>query len=91
MQVAEFFVRPENRRKGIGKAVVGELWQRFSGKWELQVHKRNLGAVEFWTSCIKKIAADSNLIDEITNDDGRRLFFNISIPSSETKSNTIES
>lgn len=86
MQVAEFFIHPDNRRKGIGKAVVKELWRLYPGKWELQVHKRNLGAVEFWTSCIKKVASSSCIIDEVTHNDGRRLFFRFSIQSSETES-----
>jgi ribosomal-protein-alanine N-acetyltransferase len=90
MQVAEFFIHPENRRKGIGKAAITELWRRFPGKWELQVHKRNLGAAEFWISCIK-VASSFHVIDEITHNDGQRLFFHFTIPSSEIESNIIGS
>jgi predicted acetyltransferase len=54
LQVAEFYVTPEERRHGIGSAAAYALWKRFPGNWELQVHKGNQGAMAFWKSCIGK-------------------------------------
>ena len=39
-QVAEFFVKPKYRRCGIGRAAATNIWQRFPGRWELQVMSR---------------------------------------------------
>src|SRR5262249_4468369 len=55
-EVAEFYVDPRNRRRGVGRAAIGLIWKRFPGDWELQIHARNDAAIQFWTSCVKDAA-----------------------------------
>ena len=50
-QVAECYVAPASRRAGIGHAAVADLWRRFPGPGELQVHARNTSARRFWEVC----------------------------------------
>ncbi len=74
MQVAEFFVKRDHRRRGIGRAAAVAIWDQFPGPWELQVLKGNHAAAAFWKECINARAAAWQ-VDEIHADDGRRLFF----------------
>jgi len=78
-QVAEFYVRPDSRRLGIGRSAVLEIWKLFPGKWELQVHIRNTAAIRFWVSCIDTETGDKPQLQEIKAGDGRRLQFNFRI------------
>ncbi len=57
-QVAEFYVRPDSRRLGIGRSAVLEIWKLFPGQWELQVHTQNTAAIQFWVSCIDTESGD---------------------------------
>jgi predicted acetyltransferase len=77
-QVAEFFVKPKYRRCGIGRAAVTNIWERFPGRWELQVMKRNDSAVQFWERCISERAKDWK-VEEIGAPDGRRKFFHFEV------------
>jgi predicted acetyltransferase len=77
-QVAEYFVKPKYRRCGIGRAAVVDIWQKFPGRWELQVMNRNDSAVNFWKQCISQ-QAKSWTVEEIVAPDGRRQFFHFEI------------
>jgi predicted acetyltransferase len=72
-EVAEFYIVPERRRTGVGSAAIRAIWRRFTGDWELQVHRRNTDAVHFWLSCVKKWAIQEPVIEEIESADGHRL------------------
>jgi predicted acetyltransferase len=78
MQVAEFFVRPEHRRNGIGSEAIEEVWRQHRGRWELQVMKGNTSAVNFWEKCISSHAQQWE-VEEIQAEDGRRLFFHFEV------------
>ena len=80
-QVAEFFVKPTYRRCGIGRAAITNVWQRFPGRWELQVMNRNDSAVQFWERCISQ-QAKSWKVEEIVASDGRRKFFHFEVAGS---------
>lgn len=79
-QIAEFFIKRAARRRGIGQSAVLDVWQRFPGKWELQVHARNTGALDFWTTCIRKAATEPARVRDITSADGRRVEFVFRVP-----------
>lgn len=81
-QVAEFYIRPDSRRLGIGRSAVLEIWKLFPGQWELQVHKRNTAAIQFWVSCIEAETSDNLQLQEIVANDGRRLQFDFRIGQS---------
>ena len=73
-QIAEFFIKPRYRRCGIGRAAVIDIWERFPGRWELQVMNLNDSAVRFWERCISQQAKNWT-VEEIVAPDGRRQFF----------------
>ena len=77
-QVAEFFIKPKYRRCGIGRAAVVNIWQKFPGRWELQVMNRNDSAVRFWERCISQ-KAKSWTVEDIVAPDGRRQFFHFEV------------
>ncbi len=78
-QLAEFYIKPERRRLGIGRRAVCALWKRFPGQWELQIHTRNVAAVQFWESCIKAVTSGPPQVREVQGRDGRRVQFNFSV------------
>jgi len=77
-QVAEVFVKPTFRRRGIGRAAAIQILQKFSGPWELQVMSRNHSAMRFWEKCIRQ-QAKTWKVEEIVAPDGRRKFFHFEI------------
>ncbi len=50
-QVAEFFIEPSNRRSGLGRLAILDIWRELPGEWALQVHQENPTAVTFWLDC----------------------------------------
>jgi len=78
-QLAEFYVQPEIRRRGIGRDAVLEIWESFPGEWELQVHARNAGAVRFWRSCVERKTGEPPRVCEVQAEDGRRLQLNFQV------------
>ncbi len=47
-EMAEFCIRPEHRRSGIGAGSARELFARFPGRWHLSEFKENAAAIAFW-------------------------------------------
>jgi predicted acetyltransferase len=47
-EMAEFYVRPEFRRRGVGLIAARALIADFSGPWELSEYLANPGAIAFW-------------------------------------------
>ena len=84
-EVAEFYVKPGSRRLGLGREVIGSIWRRFPGAWELQVHARNAAALGFWTSCVEASAEEPPDVREIEAEDGKRIQFNfyVRVPHDE--------
>ena len=78
-EIAEFYVKPESRRQGVGRRAVLAIWQRFPGQWEVQVHARNSGAVQFWTLCAEEVATEAPQVRELQANDGRRIQFNFNV------------
>ncbi len=80
-ELAEFYVRPESRRLGVGQRALHEIWRRFPGRWELQVHARNLVALQFWTACVEDISSEAPDVSEVDAADGKRIQFNFHVPA----------
>ena len=78
-QLAEFYIKPENRRLGIGRRAVRAILKRFPGQWELRVHTRNSAAVQFWESCLKAVVGELLQRREVQGRDGRRIQFHFSV------------
>jgi predicted acetyltransferase len=52
--VAEFFIARKYRRGGVGTAAVHAIFDRYPGRWETAVARRNVGALAFWRSAITR-------------------------------------
>jgi predicted acetyltransferase len=50
--ITEFFVMRKYRRRGVGKQVAFEVFNRFPGRWEVRVTAENIPAQEFWREII---------------------------------------
>lgn len=50
--IAEFFVMKKYRRKGGGKIVAQEIFDRFPGGWEISIWPNNNVAKGFWKSVV---------------------------------------
>ena len=78
-QLAEFYVSPAHRRSGLGMKAVRDVWRRFPGAWEVQVHVRNVAAVGFWSTATRSFASSEARITETVSSDGPRLRFHFDI------------
>ncbi len=47
-RMAEFYVRRDHRRRGIGRAAAELIFSRFAGRWEVAEAIANADAVNFW-------------------------------------------
>lgn len=50
--VGEFFITRGYRRQGVGTQVAYEMWNRFTGPWEVRVMWSNRTAANFWRKAI---------------------------------------
>jgi predicted acetyltransferase len=50
--VAEFFIARKYRRGGYGTATAQAVFDRYPGRWEAAVVRRNVGALSFWRKAI---------------------------------------
>ena len=50
--IAEFFIMKKYRRKGVGKAVAGLVFNLHNGEWEVYQKETNKPAYEFWKKVI---------------------------------------
>lgn len=75
-QVAEFYIEPGSRRRGIGRAAAYAIWQLLPGPWELQVHAQNSAALEFWSSCVPAQSFGNPRVTAIHAADGSRFQYN---------------
>lgn len=46
--IAEFFIAYPYRRGGVGLAVMGELFARYPGYWQIMYHPKNRVGAAFW-------------------------------------------
>ncbi len=72
--MAEFFVARKHRRAGVGLAAAQQIFNAYTGLWEVAVAARNVGALSFW-----RRAAAGYKVEEVDGDGarwaGRILFF----------------
>lgn len=50
--VAEFFVMRKYRRKGVGKSIAFQVFDKFPSKWEVIQHGENIPAQLFWEKVV---------------------------------------
>jgi predicted acetyltransferase len=51
-RMAEFFVRRNHRRRGVGRVAASLIFSRFAGRWEIIEAMANRDAVRFWRSTV---------------------------------------
>lgn len=56
--IAEFYIQPQFRRRGIGLLAVKELLERFPGPWLIQVLIENVSAQKFWQETLSRIVQE---------------------------------
>ena len=54
--ISEFFIMRKYRRKGIGKSVARQVFEKYRGKWEVFQHHKNEPAKLFWEAVISEYA-----------------------------------
>lgn len=50
--IAEFYIAPIHRMKGVGKDAATKIFQCFQGYWEVRVQHYNTEALKFWRNTI---------------------------------------
>lgn len=51
--IAEFSILPKYRKQHIAKQAVKQLFQKYSGCWEIKYHKDNLPAANLWMQAVQ--------------------------------------
>lgn len=72
--VAEFYVRPELRRRGFGKEAVGILWDGLPGRWQIKYACANSAGGAFWESVARDFSPS---VVEVGNGLERALTFTV--------------
>lgn len=69
--IAEFFIMKKYKRQGIGTAVAHQIWNRFTGKWQVRVLVENKIATNFWLNAVTSFTGlpPKTTIRQIKNDD----------------------
>ena len=57
LDVAEFFVRREYRRSGVGRQAAIALWNQLPGQWVVRVLEANTAALRFWRAVIDEYSS----------------------------------
>ncbi|PJE29835.1 hypothetical protein SAMN06297129_2758 [Pseudooceanicola antarcticus] len=73
-QVAEFYIRPEARRAGLGQAAAAHIFAQNPGLWQIGILAGNAAARLFWPRAVA--AAGGEMLQETHGDEGvARLHF----------------
>ncbi|MGJ8582674.1 MAG: GNAT family N-acetyltransferase [Marinosulfonomonas sp.] len=54
--MAEFYIRPDARKKGYGKRAAAQAFVQHPGQWELAVGIRNTRGKAFWTNVLAPLS-----------------------------------
>lgn len=79
-EMAEFFIRADSRRLGIGRRAAISILERLGGRWQLDVQLRNAPGLRFWKSCIADVTGRPPRTREVESADGRRVAFSFGVP-----------
>ena len=85
--IAEFFVMRKYRRKGIGRSVAFQVFDKFPGKWEVIQHGENEPSKIFWELVIRDYTNDNFKVEKMETEwwEGRALIFEHSENERKTK------
>ena len=66
-EIGEFFVMAKYAGQGVGETAAKFLFNKFPGKWQLQLHALNAPGIKFWKKVVAKVAVGE--IAEVFIDD----------------------
>ncbi|WP_162895002.1 GNAT family N-acetyltransferase [Rhizobium terrae] len=66
--IAEFYIAPDTRRRGIGLEAAKTVLNSRSGQWELSIMERNAPAQKFWPRVLDAVGAGG--LETVVSDDG---------------------
>jgi predicted acetyltransferase len=66
--IAEFFVMPKYRRRGVGRQAAFQVFDKFRGRWEVRQIERNTGGQRFWRKVISGYTHDNFVETNLHND-----------------------
>ena len=64
LDVAEFFVLPAHRGRGVGRQAVSLLWDRLPGQWVVRVSQANVAALPFWRNTVQSYTSGTFSVSE---------------------------
>ena len=64
LDVAEFFVLPAHRGRGVGRQAAFLLWNRFPGQWAVRVSQANVAALPFWRNTVRSYTGGTFSVSE---------------------------
>ncbi|MCI4671215.1 MAG: GNAT family N-acetyltransferase [Bacteroidia bacterium] len=59
--IAEFYIVPPMRRRGIGQTLARAIFSVYQGKWEIRQNQKNTSAIAFWRNTIAIFKGDDYL------------------------------
>jgi predicted acetyltransferase len=59
--MAEFFIVRKYRGRGVGRAAAERIFEKHPGHWEVAVARKNVGALTFWRTTLKRASQVSEL------------------------------
>ena len=75
-QVSDYYVKPKYQGTGLAWEAINLLWQKYPGRWELQVIRNNTRANSFWLKCFRYYATTEPVVAELEYEDGKRYQYN---------------
>lgn len=74
-ELAEYYIKPDARRRGVGFRALALLLQDRPGQWQLGVFPENQTAVAFWQSSLDVLGSEIEVVPPV-GPRVRHLFFN---------------
>lgn len=68
--VAEFFVLPTHRGRGVGRQAACLLWDRLAGPWVVRVFQANVAALPFWRNTVQSYTGGTFSVSERSSELG---------------------
>ncbi len=72
--VAEYYVEPDQRGRGVGRSAAMLLFDRFGGEWRTAALQRHVPAVKFWRGTVRRYTAGRHQ-ETLVDGEVRQRFF----------------
>lgn len=69
--IAEFYIKPDLQKAGLGKLLATSIFDRHSGIWEVCVTEKNVAGNSFWRRVISSYSGDKYQVNRIDSYDGQ--------------------